>query len=272
MKIHEILIERISIAQHTPALSDAVHQAIINIFNRKPAKVPQKMDMEFLYKSNTEFVNAIIPILTKFAKDKNDNDVQVKFGSLQKGTGKFDEETNTITITSKLLSSSIKLLFNHYTGESPSNTDTLIQHIVNRIVTIFSHELVHASQNVKGHKYEYKRGYIEPDKLKFFTALVKDQFNSPEEKQRTMDVYKSQPDEISAYATETASDLIYNIYKLPIDEQKVAIDVFLKTVSNHTYSEFKGRIEPEYKKVYRRYLKLIYQELADYKDKLHRIA
>lgn len=194
MKIHEILIERISIAHHTPALSDAVYQAIKNIFNKTPSKVPQKMDMAFLYNSNTEFVNAIIPILTKFAKENSDNNVQVKFGGLQNGTGHFDEDTKTITITSKLLTRVIVLLFNHYTGDSPSNLDSLIQDIINRIVTIFSHELVHASQIVKGHKYEYKRGYIEPNKLKFFTALVKDQFNSPEEKQRTMDVYKSQPE------------------------------------------------------------------------------
>ena len=141
--------------------------------------------------------------------------------------------------------------------------------------TIFLHELTHAIQVQHGQRYEYKHGYVEKDKEKFFTALVQEVFDTPEEEARANEIYRSQPDEIAAYGQQKAVELINGIYKLPKNEQLHGIDIFLKDIASrakHEYSDFYGRSEPGYEKSYRRFLKSVYQELDSYKDKIKELA
>lgn len=212
------------------------------------------------------FVNAIKPILTDYAKDITNTDVTIQFKSLPQGTGQYIEDTNTITISPKVLSKLITLLYKHQTDKI--DTSDVIT-IISYLTSVFLHEVTHAKQVSHGQRYEYKHGYVEKDKIKFFTALIQDEFKSEEERTRAQEIYKSQPDEISAYAQEAASDLINKIFNLSFNEQVTAIDVFLKEIPKQsTYSDFKNRTEPGYEKVYRRYLKSIYQHLSDYKNSL----
>lgn len=265
MRIAELLSERISLSTYTPTVNKALLNAVTPIF-KKPAQPPAKMDMQFMVKYNTAFVNAIKPILTDYAKDITNTDVTIQFKSLPQGTGQYIEDTNTITISPKVLSKLITLLYKHFTDKIDTSE---IATIIGYLTSVFLHEVTHATQVSHGQRYEYKHGYIEKDKIKFFTALVQGEFKSEEEKIRAHEIYKSQPDEIAAYAQETASDLINKIHNLPAVEQVTAIDVFLKEVPKQsTYSDFKNRSEPGYEKVYRRYLKSIYQHLADYKSSL----
>ena len=267
MKIKELLIERISLSTLSPDINNTLHRAIIEVFNTSPQTPVSKMDMQFMVKYNTLFVNAIKPILTHYAKQITNTDVNIQFKSLAQGTGQYLEDSNTITIAPKVIAKLISLLFKHYTdkiNEADVNT------IINHLTSVFLHEVTHAKQVSHGQRYEYKHGYIEKDKIKFFTALIQDEFKSEEEKTRAREIYKSQPDEIAAYAQETASDLIGKIHKLSPQEQSTAISVFLKEISKQPipYSDFKGRTEPGYEQVYRRYLKSIYQHLDDYKSSL----
>jgi hypothetical protein len=267
MKIQELLYERISLTNFAPQVNNALHHAIINVFNDHPRTPVQKMDMQFMVKYNTLFVNAIKPILTQYAKEITNTDVTIQFKSLAQGTGQYIEDTNTITIAPKVIANLIKLLFKHYTDRIDIND---IDIIINHLTSVFLHEVTHAKQVGHGQRYEFKHGYVEKDKIKFFTALIQDEFKSEEEKIRAREIYKSQPDEIAAYAQEAASDLISKIHKLSPQEQHSAINIFLKEISNHshTYSDFKDRSEPGYEKAYRRYLKSLYQTLDDYRARL----
>lgn len=267
MKIREILSERISLSNLAPELNKSLHNAVMDVFNTPPHTPVSKMDMQFMVKYNTLFVNAIKPILTYHAKQITDTDVTIQFKSLAQGTGQYIEDTNTITIAPKVIAKLISLLFKHYTDKIDTSD---INIIINHITSVFLHEVTHATQVSHGQRYEYKHGYIEKDKIKFFTALIQNEFKSEEEQIRAREIYKSQPDEIAAYAQETASDLIGKIHKLSPQEQSTAINVFLKEISKQSipYSDFKGRSEPGYEKVYRRYLKSIYQHLDDYKSNL----
>lgn len=265
MRIAELLSERISLSTFTPTINKALQHAVMDIF-KTPSKPPAKMDMQFMVKYNTMFVNAIKPILTDYAKDITNTDVAIQFKSLPQGTGQYIEDTNTITISPKVLSKLITLLYKHQTDKI--DTSDVIT-IISYLTSVFLHEVTHAKQVSHGQRYEYKHGYVEKDKIKFFTALIQDEFKSEEERTRAQEIYKSQPDEISAYAQEAASDLINKIFNLSFNEQVTAIDVFLKEIPKQsTYSDFKNRTEPGYEKVYRRYLKSIYQHLSDYKNSL----
>ena len=265
MRIAELLSERISLSTFTPTINKALQHAVMDIF-KTPSKPPAKMDMQFMVKYNTMFVNAIKPILTDYAKDITNTDVAIQFKSLPQGTGQYIEDTNTITISPKVLSKLITLLYKHQTDKI--DTSDVIT-IISYLTSVFLHEVTHAKQVSHGQRYEYKHGYVEKDKIKFFTALIQDEFKSGEERTRAQEIYKSQPDEISAYAQEAASDLINKIFNLSFSEQVTAIDVFLKEIPKQsTYSDFKNRTEPGYEKVYRRYLKSIYQHLSDYKNSL----
>ena len=267
MRIAEILSERISLSSYTPTVNRALHTAVANIF-KMPTQPPAKMDMQFMVKYNTAFVNAIKPILTDYAKQITNSEVTIQFKSLPNGTGQYIEDTNTITISPKVLSKLITLLYKQFTDKIDVSTE--LDTIIGYLTSVFLHEVTHATQVSHGQRYKYKRGYIEKDKIKFFTALIQDEFKSEEEKVRAHEIYKSQPDEIAAYAQEAASDLINKIHKLPVAEQATAITVFLKEISKQatTYSDFKNRQEPGYEKVYRRYLKSIYQHLTDYQSSL----
>ena len=162
------------------------------------------------------------------------------------------------------------------------------------LTNIFLHELTHAIQVQSGGRFEYKHGYVEPDTEKFFGAMAADKYDPEQvkkdahelyadpkeiedylkkkeaEAKRNKDIYFSQPDEISAYAQQKVVELINTIYKKPPQEQINAVDELLKDISskasNHQYSEFGKSTDPKYKKVYKRYLKLVYQELARYKE------
>jgi hypothetical protein len=267
MKLRELLYERISLTPFAPEVNNALHKAVMNVFNTQPQTPIQKMDMQFMIKYNTLFVNSIKPILTYYAKQITNTDVTIQFKSLAQGTGQYIEDTNTITIAPKVIANLIKLLFKHYTDSVNTND---IDVIINHLTSVFLHEVTHAKQVSHGQRYEYKHSYVEKDKIKFFTALIQDEFKSEEEQIRAREIYKSQPDEIAAYAQEAASDLISKIHKLSPQEQSTAINVFLKEISkqSHTYSDFKGRSEPGYEKAYRRYLKSIYQTLDDYRARL----
>lgn len=273
MKLRELLSERISLSSITPNVNKELLDAVVKIIKKplssSPASKtdPSKMDMQFLLKYNTLFVNALTPILSKFASDVAKTKITVQFKKLGNGTGHFDEDTNTITITTKILVNLINIVFNQYSKTiNPDEIDA----IVHNLTTIFLHEVTHATQIARGHKYEFKRGYIEKNKLKFFTDLVRDEFNSEEEKKRSREVYYSQPDEIAAYAQEASTNLINKIYNLPAEDQLAAIGEFLKEITRNatSYNDFKNNPAPGYIKTYRRYLKLIYQYLDDYKDTL----
>jgi len=272
MRIRECLCERISVSQKTPEVNSIILDAITPIFNKKDT-LPKPMVVEFLAKYNNLFTSAIKTGLTAFVKTTYNNDINIRFVNLKQGTGSYLEENNTINMTTKLIANLITIKINQLSGDT--DFENALTAIVNKMAMIFLHELTHALQVQQGQRYEYKHGYIEREKVKFFTALVQDKFATTDEEIKAREIYKSQPDEIAAYGQQAAVELINKIYKLPTDEQLQGINIFLKNIasrSTHDYSKMRGRTEPGYEKSYRRFLKSVYQELDSYKDKLQELA
>lgn len=274
MKLREIICERISVSHDTAIVNKIIMDGIKSVIAIKSTPPSSIGDMGFLIKYTNLLTNAIRSPLIEFVKNKYHTDINIKFLKLTKGTGTYQEESNTIIITSVLLGNIIRVIFRILNGESGFEDE--ISENVDKMTMIFLHELTHSIQVNHGQRYEYKHGYAEKDKVKFFTALVQDEFATPEEEQLAKEIYKSQPDEITAYGQQKSVELINKIYKLPIDEQKLAINIFLNKIGtgkiSHDYDDFVKRLEPGYEKSYRRYLKVVYQELDSYRDKLSEIA
>ncbi len=121
------------------------------------------------------------------------------------------------------------------------------------MVQVFVHELVHVVQHLKqSHrdKTEY-RSYLEKDTEKFQTAMAK---KSSEDDH----LYYSSPQEIAAFAHDIVSNILRSMQGKNISRQDIQ-----DAVKDRVGSYFPNRQDPKIKKVYNRYLKLVYQELMD---------
>jgi hypothetical protein len=279
MRLRELITESISVAQHTAIVRSTIGPAILKIITTQYNKQPltdnaEMVRVEKVYRA--KFEDMLSMTLIKLAKQFTKNEVNVEFRNMSKGTGAYLEDENTIIIHNSIISSFIRSALVFHKSKQSNALDSKTLQFVNgtkdqaiiSLTNIFLHELTHAIQTQSGGKYEYKHGYIEPNKIKFFTAMAGDNPDT----QKSKDIYMSQPDEISAYAQQKAVELINTIYKKPPQEQLAAVNALLKNISTHRtphqYSDFGKNIDPKYKKVYKRYLKLVYQELSRYKEGL----
>jgi len=127
------------------------------------------------------------------------------------------------------------------------------------MVQVFVHELVHVIQNLKqshrGDNTEY-RSYLTKDQDRFNAAVA----SSTDEDSH---LYYSSPQEIAAFA----HDIVSNILK-SMQGKKVSRADIQDAVRDRVGAHFPDKTDPKVKKVYNRYLKLVYQELMDNLGKL----
>lgn len=303
MKIRELLNEHISVSPYTTVVKQALRDIVIELLDVKRTISPDG-NKDALMATLRQYNNAIIPVLMKLAKEISGMDVTVLFHKMPVGkTGSYNEDTNTIYITSSTLGNLAsvtveKARIQKPTAEFYDKMNAVLQGSIRDITTVFLHEITHAIQVSRGQKYEYKHGYIEKDPIKFFTALTIDAYDveemeraaknlfdtkiardhfvhymkqtAPERDKRNKEIYLSQPDEIAAYAQQIATEFIQTIRDKSVFVRKRAIDAFLKALSKSSnvnqYSAFRDNLDPRYQMVYRRYLKLIYQELMRYRE------
>jgi hypothetical protein len=121
------------------------------------------------------------------------------------------------------------------------------------MVQVFVHELVHVVQHLKqSHRDETEyRSYLEKDTKKFQAAMSK---KSSEDDP----LYYSSPQEIAAFS----HDIVSNILK-SMQGKNVSRTDIQDAVRDRVGSYFPNRTDPKVRKVYNRYLKLVYQELMD---------
>lgn len=118
---------------------------------------------------------------------------------------------------------------------------------------VFVHELVHVVQHLKqSHRSETEyRSYLERDKNKFQSAMSKKLSDADH-------LYYASPQEVAAFA----HDIVSNILK-DMQGKNVSRNDIQNAVKDRIGSFFPNREDPKIKKVYNRYLKLVYQELMD---------
>lgn len=138
---------------------------------------------------------------------------------------------------------------------------------LSKIVEVFIHELSHASQFQKAKDSQNYRSYLEKSKELFWEKI--NNKNIPKH-ERDM-LYYASPEEIGAYAQGFVSNYINTILRdqTPYD-QILLIDEFLKyelSLGNlHKTTQYKEYYKNIHPKIFRRYLKKVYEGLASYKD------
>ncbi len=148
-------------------------------------------------------------------------------------------------------------------GQPPDVISADVRTTIGQLTKIFIHELTHSVQLHTAKSDDYAHSYIERDKLKFYTAIL------DPKTQHDIDIYLGQPEEISAHAQELVSDLGTKLYEKPKREQLKIINQFFKDIQTnsikHPYTHMASSKDPTMRLVFRRFLKQLYQELAEYK-------
>jgi hypothetical protein len=304
VKLREMLIERISLASHTPTISsgvfDHVRGVITNVYklNKQLMKTTEsRRQIHQLFQD--ALVSSIPELLTGYAKTYAGSSPLIVIDAFEAVgvNGAYIHDTNTLQISKKfiidLANFYVARINRELNGEDFRTYTPLIRSKTNGIAVVFVHELTHYIQFSKSGKerprsYIYDKGQVNDFLAKNKLVSKKDRDNNPNwdedtslqkinvyiakdalDIKKNVAIYLGQPEEIAAHAQEFVAGILNQISKLPKDNQLTQIDKVLRSVHEiSNYSMMKDQDNPSYKKVLNRYLKSVYQEFDSYRDSL----
>lgn len=157
-------------------------------------------------------------------------------------------------------------IFKELISKSKIFSNPSLNEYIDEMVSTTLHELTHLVQNSKSLKAGgdiWSSSYLERNQEKYRKIIDKGDAMSPEEYK----IYQGNPKEISAFAQETAERIVAET-GIDRDMSKL-LDVKKnpqKFVTSYVYKDFnKPSNHIEYK-IFKRYIKLVYQYLIDYID------
>lgn len=224
----------------------------------------------------------------------------IKYAPLNKVNANVEIGGRSININAKFVGNVYSIIFQdlsriaHTANDANAVIDALDHYIPSRQLwkllvsfsATFIHEMVHITQHTRqqhrtkeGLPAEY-RSYLTRDKEEFNTA-VKELNN-----RNAQLIYFASPQEIPAYAHNMAIHLIdLATNETPIDEMRSTREVqtainnleeIIKTNSSFivsdtfkAYRNFNRPENPQFYKVYKRFMKRVYQEVMNYRQKLY---
>lgn len=272
MLLRELLLETISTTQYFPE----IQKDLFNIFAK-----------------NGDYIE----YLKSKVKDISGVDVNVSVKSPMKGDGAYVHDDNTLYINAPVINRILKNVKDYTTSTIGKETKKheLIDS-VKRLTSIIIHELTHVIQLSKsGKPYEKSMVYNKPGVDKALTALgLKSKKQRAEYKGdkedlnlKRLNVYlarlgdpkseinraidRAQPEEISAYANQAASEIIADLQDYDKFTKRSELRKRLKQLklsqSNLTKSIEDYKMVKEYnKKAHHKFFKLLYLELVNYYD------
>lgn len=287
MKFTQFLIERISMSHYNDVIEDGViqccKQVIDSVRSLKKQISPDARNSADDGKLNTlvnEMTELMLPKCNSIfrigmARHINNNVSEVKkqvtifFKPIDPDNGLANGYTITINVkfVNSIVTTLIRLMANiasksddkfntffNVTGDDIEDRFDMSQiPSLEDMVQVFVHELVHVVQHLKqSHRdtTEY-RSYLTNDKKRFNDAIA----SSSDEDAH---LYYASPQEIPAFA----HDIVSNILK-SMQGKNVSRSDIQDAVRDRVGAMFPNRNDPKVKKVYNRYLKLVYQELMD---------
>jgi hypothetical protein len=150
-----------------------------------------------------------------------------------------------------------------------------INSTVNKIASTLVHEMVHVRQHLpqlqKGRDDTEYRSYLDKTKGEFVQMHGKGYASlSPDERKRYNTLYRSSPQEITAFSHQAAWDVIrdYNLEDIRDISEIPDNKVIFGYIYEYATQYYKKPENPAEQKVYQRYIKLIYQEVDRYLDNL----
>jgi hypothetical protein len=147
---------------------------------------------------------------------------------------------------------------------------------INKIVDIFIHELVHTIQHTQQYKKTKSPTYTSYlGKTKDFNKLHDLKLNDklpPEETEKYQSMYLASPQEIAAHAHNIALEFIHSWGLDDTDPENLNSIIrniteyngIVDSIDSYLRNRFKGATDKRTQQVYKRYMKLVYNEVMKY--------
>lgn len=198
----------------------------------------------------------------------------VRFGNIAPALGQWSKPN--ILIDSRLISKMTQQVYDRFymsfedAGYKlvPMSAEQLrIVPMINEIVSVYLHELTHAEQWGRAGRDDIYRSYMTRTKQEFYDIMRSSLDELWKEK-----VYLASPEEIGAFAQNTAYELYQSILS---DHPEYQIEFITGLMQNLTatvgqYHRMRKDTDPKAKKIVNRFLKKVYQELDDARDEILR--
>lgn len=302
MKVHEIVNESISVSDQTWKVRRIISSHLIRLMKGVAAEILPDIKIGIIADENTMitrikwYLNNNMDYCSVLSKEFKEQGLRAAYTTHMENPnvgGQADKDVIWINeaFDKKIIEyivqdftnpvfdyENIKRFLDNY---ELSNT---VKSIISKISSVFIHELVHIIQNknqqhriIQNYPIEY-RSYLEKDKKKVVRAAY-DQLSKMDR-----EIYLATIQEIPAFAHQRAIDIMDIIsHNMDIDDMDkyelmaamTNLDEFFeyeewKNMANQAeYKQFNTPKEENRYKVFKRYMKILYQELMDFKDRLY---
>lgn len=271
------LVEAISLSSYSGNIKDRLFDTISKITKITHREHPITADAQtthaFLIAINANLQDAIAELSKKLCIELTSYPVDINFKkySEARARGQYIFSDNIIWLNSSIVGSISNALMTVYRNKLQGISDVVPQGIirakVNELTGILIHEFTHVIQLNKIGSEEKARSYVTNDQIEVYLAKLDQSI------QRNQEIYLAQPEEIGAYAQEFVVKSLVPYTKESPDKIKKFIKSLLVKLQTrekeHTYTNlFSNNTNPQYQKVYRRFLTKVYQELQRYADRL----
>jgi len=310
MRINEVIVEAISITQYEPTIEKAVNDGILQAMlemsksagsfpkdeklfgQRRPNNLFQMLRKLLSMKLSEKIASSIQTTISR--EIVNDIVLDVVFSQTPSARGRiaavkgFRGDTMELDIDyikdlTDEISTFIEAIYEEepYKSNNPyavykrlatgkdtglmSELEDNVKGTVDNLVSIVIHELVHGIQNhrqyQKGRDDVEYRSYLDRKKQKFPGS-------------GNIDLYFASPQEITAHVHEMVLEIVrrFNLKNITSEEDipTITSEDIMSFISNYLGGRFNDPGNPEEYKVFKRYVKQVYQEVQRYIDEKRR--
>jgi hypothetical protein len=293
MKIHDLLFEKISLTSQLSPLRNKISKKLNDIVNNNYSyyQLPAEYK-ELQIDLREQFNTALVSIIALEVKSITGVVIKVKFLPVDSNIGgNYHYQSNTMMLSvafvNELVKNHVLLLQSKLSNKATASTEKFFESNINQSVAklsgIIIHETTHVIQLNKAGSDEYVSSYVEPnrDQVHLANMILHDPDYKKEyediightltdkEMQHFKNVYLSQPQEITAYAHQTVSDLIKHTSTQLSSAKKINMikSELNKLKSNeitHPYSHMANSTDKHLQKTYQRFISDVYRELMSY--------
>jgi hypothetical protein len=294
MKLKEILTERISLISHTNEVFLSIKTATNSIITRtyKDYILPEET-LEYSSDLEPLFLKELTKVLNQLVLKITHIKVPVKFAKFAKPStaGAYSYQRHEMLLNYHFIKQLIEQYVNMTNAkieeEDFSDYLTHIHDLINSCTSIIIHECTHIIQLSKAKSDDLVSSLLEPNTDMVQVAVMVTNnplFRFEYEKHigrkltaveltHFRDVYLSQPQEITAYAHQTAVQILKGAHQLHSinDKTNFINDQFKKIQHNkvhHKYSHMRHSSDLKLVKVYQKFMTELYMQLQSYKEQL----
>ena len=154
-----------------------------------------------------------------------------------------------------------------------SDLETLLNKLVAVVIHELTHVVQHSSQFKKGRTSSEYRSYLEPNKEKFHASVGK--LSKGDASDEDYRLYRGSPQEVGAFAQEAALDFINDMFVDDMNQPEEFVEFkkeIPKLLNHYVNKQFNDPSNPMEYAVFKRFNKLMYQEVIRHIEELEKRA